>query len=101
MEHTMKQTFGKLMLLVDLFSDDNQQLAEFAALGVTGGVTPDSDGTIAEFSCDEMEVADGKMYNIIIGCDGICRFFSADTVVFKHKVTGEYWALDCDELYEF
>jgi hypothetical protein len=96
----MKKTFGKLMLLTDLFSDDESQLEEFVALDIVDGVTPDSDGTTDEFSCDEMEITENVMYNFI-GGEGGCRFYASEVVVFKHKVTGEYWAIDCDELYEF
>ena len=98
--------FVKLIKLTELkYADETQEqtqrwLTNLKVSGVEAAWTLDEDG--GEFSADEMQLVEGvEVYDFMGSQYEEERFYIKDVDVFKHKVSGEYYVVERDSLWEF
>jgi hypothetical protein len=106
----MKKNFVKLCNLLDI-TDENETEAQRKAwmrnvIGSVGteGYCLDVNGddyTVKQFSADEVEFEDVACYNFMGSAYEQERFYNASWVVVREKATGDLYALETDDIYEF
>ena len=103
-----KRTFVKLQTLASLWTDDASWQGNVRSTGVAMGLTiatdnEDCNPVTQEFTADELELAafEVQMYDFAGSVDEPERFFARDEMIYVDKATGNYWAKDSEELYEF
>lgn len=106
----MKKNFVKLCNLLDITYDGEtaEQKARWMRNVIntvgTEGYCLDVNGddyTVKQFSADEVEFDDVACYNFMGSAYEEERFYSADWVVVREKATGDLYALETDDIYEF
>jgi hypothetical protein len=106
----MKKSFVKLCNLLDLTyegeTDEQRKAWVSNVVGTVGteGYTLDTNGddyTVKEFSADEVEFDDVSCYNFMGSALEQERFYSAEWFVVREKATGDLYALETEDIYEF
>lgn len=106
----MKKSFVKLCNLLELVYDEEtaEQKARWMRNVIntvgTEGYCLDTNGddyTVKQFSADEVEFDDVDCYNFMGSAMEEERFYAADWTVVREKATGDLYALETDDIYEF
>jgi hypothetical protein len=106
----MKKNFVKLCNLLDITYEDEtaEQKARWMrnVLGSVGseGYCLDTNGddyTVKQFSADEVEFDAVDCYNFMGSAMEQERFYSAEWFVVREKATGDLYALETEDIYEF
>ena len=98
----------KLVKLVDYSEEGETQeqtqrwLENLAVTGVEHGYMIGDESTSTEISEDELEqVEDIAVFDFIGSWYEDERFYQREIEVFKHKVSGEYFVVETEDLWEF
>ncbi len=105
----MKKSFVKLCNLLDVTYEGEtaEQRANWIAnvtMSVGEGYTLDTNGddfTVKQFGADEIEFDDADCYNFMGSAMEQERFYAADWFVVREKTTGDLYALETEDIYEF
>jgi hypothetical protein len=100
-ETKMKLEFVLLTLLGDLWKDDARWQANVRENGVQRGYTlasEEDDYVTEKFASDELEFAEGKMYNFMGSEHEQESFYPRDDQLYKDKATGRIWAKWHDDI---
>lgn len=105
-----KRTFVKLIKLVDLtYAEDTAATQERWVRNVLNSVgtegygldTSGDDVATREFTTDEIEFATVDCYNFMGSATEEERFYAADWFTVREKATGDIYAYETEDLYEF
>ena len=106
----MKKNFVKLCNLLDIVyegetvEERKRWMANvLGSVGATGFCldTNGDDYTVKQFSADEVEFEDLDCYNFMGSAYEQERFYSAEWFVVREKATGDLYALETEDIYEF
>ena len=107
----MKRTFVRLCNLLDVTYEgetDEQRKAWVRnvvnSVGTEGYSLDDGDGDeyiTKEFSTDEIEFDSADCYFFMGSAYEEERFYMQDWLVVREKATGDYYALETEDIYEF
>ena len=102
------KNYIKLVKLVDYSEEGETQeqtqrwLENLKVTGVEHGYMLGDETTSTEISEDELEqVEDIAVFDFIGSWYEDERFYQRDIEVFKHKVSGEYFVVETEDLWEF
>jgi hypothetical protein len=106
----MKKNFVKLCNLLELtYEEDTEAQRKRWVANVTMSVgtegycldTNGDDYTVKQFSADEVEFDEVDCYNFMGSAMEDERFYSAVWFVVREKATGDLYALETEDIYEF
>jgi len=106
----MQKRFVKLIKLVDLtyegesVADNVKWRSNVLNSGVSDGyclADADGEGITKMFSTDDIVFTNLECYNFMGSATEAERFYSADWLCVMEKATGDYYALETDDIYDF
>ena len=106
----MKRNFVKLIKLVDLtyegetVADNVKWRSNVLNSGVSDGyclADADGEGITKDFTTDEIEFVNVECYYFMGSATEQERFYSADWVTVREKATGDLYALETEDIYDF
>ena len=107
----MQKSFVKLCNLLDImYEGETDEQRKAWVRNVTNSVgteaygldTNSDDGCIVkQFSADEVEFDSVSCYNFMGSATEAERFYSAEWFVVREKATGDLYALETEDIYEF
>ena len=106
----MKKNFVKLCNLLDITYDgETDEQRKSWVRNVVGSVGTEGycldvngdDYTVKQFSTEEVEFVDLNCYNFMGSAYEQERFYNADWITVQEKATGDYYALETEDIYEF